>query len=142
MDDNALLEEWKLTIKVQMHFNELILKFRTGSISVLTVMFAAAITSFKLVGQDLTVDLSRVVYMLLAFWIALFVLDYFYYNKLLLGAVKHADKFEGALFDAGANKSLTTSIKEEVSTRWSKFYIIIFYLLPAIPLMWFLCELQ
>lgn len=139
MDDNALLEEWKLTIKVQMHFNELILKFRTGSISVLTVMFAAAVTSFKLVGQDLAVDLRWVICMLLFFWLALFCLDYYYYNKLLLGSVEHAKKFDGALFDGASNKSLTASISDEVSSRWSNLCVILFYLVPTLPVLGFLC---
>ena len=67
------------------------------------------------------------------------VRDYYYYNKLLLGSVEHAKKFDGALFDGASNKSLTASISDEVSSRWSNLCVILFYLVPTLPVLGFLC---
>lgn len=92
IDIDYLKEEWKTTIETQMHFNDLIIKFRS---IVLSVFITGLGIAFSFSDKfSATADLYFLLTLALAFWICCFLLDYFYYQKLLLGAVRHANKFD------------------------------------------------
>jgi len=128
-----LKEEWKTTIETQMHFNDLIIKFRSVVLSVfLTGLGVVYGFSDKLNNND---SLYFVLILAFVFWICCFVLDYFYYQKLLLGAVKHAKKFdENEFFKKKGLFGLTKRISFEISGFLTKTLIRVFYLLPLVVL--------
>ena len=132
-DLEYLKEEWKTTIATQMHFNDLIIKFRSVVLSVfITGLGLAYGFSEKL---NYSGDLYFVLILAFTFWICCFLLDYFYYQKLLIGAVKHAKKFDNNnFFRKKGLFGLTKRISFEIPHLMSKFLIWTFYILPLIIL--------
>lgn len=132
-DMEYLKEEWKTTIETQMHFNDLIIKFRSVVLSVfITGLGVVYGFSDKLSIND---NLYFVLILAFVFWICCFILDYFYYQKLLLGAVKHAKKFdENEFFKKKGLFGLTKRISYEISGFLTKTLIWLFYLIPLIVL--------
>jgi hypothetical protein len=132
-DMEYLKEEWKTTIETQMHFNDLIIRFRSIVLSVfLTGLGIVYGFSGKLSTDN---NLSFMLILAFVFWLCCFLLDCFYYQKLLIGAVKHANKFDdNEFFRKKGLFGLTKRISFEVSGFKSKMLIWIFYLLPLIIL--------
>src|SRR5688572_9649785 len=87
--------EWQVVIGTQMHFNDLIIRFRTLTLATFAALVGAALTLTK------TANLAPLEMTLLlaipgVFWVTAWLLDYFYYHRLLLGAVAEAAKFDEA----------------------------------------------
>src|SRR5687768_1958709 len=92
--DQKLLEVWKVTIEVQKHFNELEMRIRSVAITVLAAFLAAAgYTTREGLELDLfTANVSLTGLVLLAgslCWLAFYLMDRFWYHRLLRGAVNH-----------------------------------------------------
>jgi hypothetical protein len=126
-----LSEEWRTTIETQMKFNDLIIRFRgiVLAVFVLSVGFLFHIYSqAEITGQDLIIMLG----MVLVFWVACLILDFGYYHQLLLGAVRHAKKFDENKYlrDKGLF-GLTEKINMEIGLLRTKVIMWTFYLLPA-----------
>lgn len=110
-----LLEVWKTTIDVQKHFNELEMRVRSVAITVLAAFLAAAGYTMKerLHLNVFGLDLSLTVLVFLAAvvcWAAFYLMDRFWYHRLLKGAVAHARKVEKALEAEIPEIGLTQSI--------------------------------
>ncbi len=132
-DMEYLKEEWKTTIETQMHFNDLIIRFRSVVLSVFLTGLGVVYGFSEKLSTDK--NLSFVLILAFVFWICCFLLDYFYYQKLLIGAVKHAKKFdENKFFRKKGLFGLTKRISFEVSDFISKLLIWTFYILPLIIL--------
>ena len=132
-DMEHLKDEWKTTIDTQMHFNDLIIKFRSVVLSVFLTGLGVVFGLSKKMGSN--DNLYFILTIAFVFWICCFLLDYFYYQKLLLGAVKHAEKFdENEFFQKKGLFGLTKSISFEISGLLSKSLIWIFYILPLVVL--------
>lgn len=131
---DIMANEWRTTIQMQMKFNDLIIRFRAIVLSVFMLSVGALFHSYStgsIVGIDLTIMLG----MLLIFWLACFILDYGYYHQLLLGAVRHARKFdENQFFRSKGLFGLTEQINMEISLLRSKVIMWLFYLFPMIIL--------
>jgi hypothetical protein len=92
---DILLSEWKVLVDMQMHFNDMILRMRTLAVSVVISVFGAAgfaIGQFSnrfvsLAGHHIHVA-SFVIAFGLILWIAVFLIDYGYYYRMLVGAVR------------------------------------------------------
>jgi hypothetical protein len=86
-----IFEVWKKYEEIAMHFNDLLIKLGTQAIGGV----AAITTLTAVISSKNTVflwDTMAVVFFFLAiFWVAVWLLDFKYYNRLLLGAV-HALK--------------------------------------------------
>lgn len=127
-------KEWRTIIETQMHFNDLIIRFRA---IVLTAMITLAGASVVL-QQAEKIDKSSsitVVVLLLFLWFTAFVMDFSYYHRLLLGSVAQAMKFDNSELAKKAGLfGLTTCIKEAVHPPASKIMVGLFYLIPALPL--------
>jgi hypothetical protein len=100
--EEMLLEVWKKTVDVQMHFNDLELRLRNVAMTVLAALFAAAGFSMKeslhldLLGRD--VSLTGLVFVAaVIIWFAFYGMDRWWYHRLLKGAVDHGSKIEAAL---------------------------------------------
>ncbi len=88
--DFDLFTLWKEYEAIAMHFNDLLLKIRTQSLAAVAAF--ATVAGVLLKGESVTHALrwgilTAVFFALSVFWIAIWILDFTYYNRLLLGAV-------------------------------------------------------
>lgn len=134
-DMEYLKEEWKVTIQTQMHFNDLIMRYR----SIILSVFITSLGVIYGISEKLKIESKEFgIYLMLAsiFWICCFFLDFFYYNKLLLGAVEHAKKFDNnSYFKNKGLFGLTDRIASKAPASISNFLIISFYSIPAIAVI-------
>ncbi|MFI5201134.1 MAG: hypothetical protein ACHQNE_01945 [Candidatus Kapaibacterium sp.] len=134
---NAYIEEWKQTIATQMHFNDLIIRFRTIVLTAFsTIIGALAViaTTFSSVPSagHTAPSFSGVYWILFSLWGVAYMVDACYYHRLLIGSVAHAMKFDkNAKLRSAGLFGLTSRIGEEVRPGWSYFLIFIFYAAPA-----------
>lgn len=80
---------WEKYEDIAMHFNDLLIKLRTQALGAVAVL-ATLIGIFSKSGTDNIVNwglAAAVFFFLCIFWIAIWIVDVFYYNRLLLGAV-------------------------------------------------------
>src|SRR6266566_3484878 len=96
------LEIWKKTIDVQQHFNDLELRIRNYAVTILVaVMGAVGLTAgkslyFNMFGfteSSTTILLEAG----LVAWLAFYMLDRWWYHRLLQGAVQHGEAIETEL---------------------------------------------
>lgn len=118
-----LMREWEVEIQSQMHFNELIMKFRTAGLTIVGLFLSATAGALRF---DQTLALAiwvSAIILLIAFW----RLDVYYYYKLLIGAVKKTQKIDQIFSEQEMsininNKQinlfgLTKSITDEIDTE-------------------------
>jgi hypothetical protein len=89
-DGYCLFEVWKEYEGIAMHFNELILKVRVQALGGVAAI-STLVTFFSEAGDKALIGwgvVTAVFFFLILFWIAIWVLDFRYYNRLLLGAVE------------------------------------------------------
>lgn len=138
-----VLDEWKTVISTQMHFNEMIMRMRTTGVSVVIGVYGAAAfalgqypAKFLSIG-GMNIHVSAVI---IAFGILLlasiFVLDYCYYFRLLIGAVRRATEidaaYDGRLVLGARLFGMTTRITGEVSRRRAEISLRFFYGAPLV----------
>jgi len=132
-DRKLILEEWKVVIQTQMHFNEMIMTMRTTGITIVLAFFGAASITLQyntlylsLFGYSFHASVLIIIsgLILLA---AVFVLDYFYYYKMLRGAVNRGyeidNAYEGRLIDGMRLYGLSTEIHKAVSLEKKRRYV-------------------
>jgi hypothetical protein len=139
-----LANEWRTTIQMQMKFNDLIIRFRAIVLSVLMLSLLLLVRAY-FTGAIVGVDMHIMLAMLFVFWLACFILDYGYYHQLLLGAVRHARKFDdNAFFRSKGLFGLTEQINLEIGLLRSKVVMWLFYLLPMciISSLFYLMEMR
>lgn len=131
------LELYKMALDSQMHFNELLIKMRTTVISIILAVFGAATISLKdltLYAQILgrKVHISIVILVIgLIFLACQWLIDFFYYYKLLLGSVKFTEKIDKN-YEKFGFFGLTTSIIKSVSPTSAGVILCIYYSIPLI----------
>jgi len=117
-----LLEAWKQTVAVQMHFNDLELRIRNYALTLLLAAGGAASISLKeeiyfhVPGGAVQRHISV---LLLSFgligWLGFYLMDRFWYHKLLYGAVRHGQFIENKFGDDLSFLRLTKAIGDESS---------------------------
>ena len=128
---------WDKYENVAMHFNDLLMRLRSQSLAGIAAI-STLVGIFTREGiTDIHMDwlVATAIFVAMAFfWIAIFCLDFLYYNRLLLGAVTAIIELErktGA--SAIKNINLSTRIEEEFSRplldqRPSRFIgVLLFY---------------
>ncbi len=135
-DMTNFIEEWKIVIKTQMHFNDMIMKVRTATISFVVGVFGAAAyilqydIPLKILGHTIHAA-AMVIITGIAMLSVMFVIDYHYYFKMLIGAVKVGYQFEEEFKQIGRTHkffTLSSSIRDSIGKSGrSKYYVIIFY---------------
>lgn len=127
---------WKEYEMVAMHFNDLIIKLRSQSLGAVAAFATlATVVTRNTTAYELRWGLLTGAFLLLSmFWVAIWVLDLGYYNRLLQGAVDALLTIES---QSKGSKSvdrieLSTKIDERVKSggggrghRWT-FYILVF----------------
>ena len=133
-----VIEEWKIVIDVQMHFNDMLMRLRTTGISIVLAFFGAASISlqysqiyliFKYFSFHASVLIIASGLVLLT---SVFVLDYFYYYKMLIGAVKRGyqidQMFKQKPLDDLKMFGMSTMISQAIGKpNKSKYYVWAFY---------------
>lgn len=113
-----------------MHFNELIIRYRSFSITAFVTLAGGLAALYAKAGLGAQV-VFVVASLLLAFWLTCFLVDYFYYFRLLIGSVEHAAKWDDS---AEARKlgffGLTRSISGVILPAWAHVLVLTFYWLP------------
>lgn len=123
------MDEWKTVIGTQMHFNDLILRFRSVVLTAF-VAFMGAIVALEKTLNLFGSERLLIVGIPLTLWIAAFILDFFYYHRLLLGAVGQAMKFDDSVMKKYGLFGLTNCISNHVHPPTSRVLVCIFYIFP------------
>jgi hypothetical protein len=117
-----LYKVWKDYEKIAMHFNDLLLKIRTQSLAAVAAF--ATIAGVLLKGESISHELrwgtlTAVFIALCVFWLAIWILDFTYYNRLLLGAVKALVMIERESKSSNRTSSIyiSTCIEQAVALR-------------------------
>jgi hypothetical protein len=110
MELKQRIELWEKYEEVAMHFNELLIRLRTQALgAVATIVTAAGF----LVSRGSTTEpwwaVSAVSVLLLIAWCTLWMIDVFYYSRLLRGAVNALLRLEG---ESGGLIDLSTSVEK------------------------------
>ena len=127
---------------VAMHFNELIIRLRTQALGGLAGIVAISGLALSLAQKPVTrvqweILCGTIGFFALA-WFALWVIDMFYYNKLLQGAVDAIVAHEGRtpeLPDAGGVRRINLSTKIKNRVPCYKCVVNIFYILVFVGLL-------
>jgi hypothetical protein len=133
-----VLEEWKTVIQTQMHFNDMIMRMRTTGVTIVLAFFGAAAISLQYGDMYLTIcDFSFHASVLiitcgLIMLGGVFVLDYFYYYRMLLGAVERGYQIDRAYQDRKIDGTkmfgLSTEIRKAIGRpHLSKIFVLVFY---------------
>jgi hypothetical protein len=149
--DWPVFELWKEYEKITMHFNDLIIRLRTqalagvAALSTLVGIFAKT----ELTSNSWLIA-GLVFVALAAFWIAIWIIDFAYYNKLLIGSVTALLRLERLSLESRDVQGINMSTLVEASVagddldrtlswrqwfkiiagRWA-FYIIVLLALAA-----------
>ncbi len=137
-ETKLILEEWKTVIETQMHFNDMIMRMRTTGVSIVLAVFGAAAYSLQYNKLYLTIcgySFHAAVFVLafgLAMLAGVFGLDYFYYYRMLVGAVRRGyeidEAYKNRRFDECKIFGLTTMIRDAIGKPGkSKVWIWLFY---------------
>ena len=115
-DPKLVLDQWHKYEAIAMHFNDLLMRFRTQALGGLATVAALA----GLVVKDATAfELPVFFLVLLLFWFAAWYLDQGYYSKLLAGAIVELLNFEKHAGVVGSTHriQLSTTIESVVGGR-------------------------
>lgn len=110
-DKQLLLEAWKESVNVQMHFNEMEMKIRTLAVTVISAL-AGAIGYLLKEHITNSIFITLLIFVGFAAWICFYFMDRFMYHKLLKGAVKAGIKIENKLEALKIDVALGKCIKE------------------------------
>lgn len=143
-ETKLILEEWKIVIQTQMHFNELLMKMRTTAVSIVLAMSGAAAYSLQYDQLYLTIcnySFHASVLVMgfgLGMLAGVFGLDYFYYYRMLLGAVERGYDIDKAYKERKVDGceifGMTTKISDAIGEKGKSkqliwwFYGIVFVL--------------
>jgi hypothetical protein len=113
-DPELILDQWQRYEAITMHFNDLLMRFRTQALGGLaTVATLAGLLSKD--AKSASAELPVFFFVLLIFWIAAWQLDQRYYSKLLGGAVAELEEFEKATIENDRHRiGLSTTIERVV----------------------------
>jgi len=108
---NDAFRVWKEYERVAMHFNTLLIRLRTQSLGGVAVLAAlASVIVHGPAGDEPRWGVLALAFLLLCMvWLAIWVLDFCYYNRLLLGAVEALVEVEGSVKAAGYRPDLQLS---------------------------------
>jgi hypothetical protein len=135
--NSFLLNAWERHEKIAMHFNDLILKVRIQALGALAAVITVGGVLLRTVPPEQHLPwgvVTSVFAVLLAFWIAIWLLDFRYYNRLLMGAVVSLLALEDAInsgtkIDFNMSHKIEDAVLGKVPTQLLKgpflFYLIV-----------------
>ncbi len=120
-DREFLLEAWEKHENIAMHFNDLILRIRTQALGALAAVITVGTVLLKQVPPDRDRPwalLAVVLVALLFSWVAIWLLDFLYYNRLLMGAIDSILALEDAINrDGKIEYNMSHKIEDSVVRR-------------------------
>jgi hypothetical protein len=130
------VEVWKKTVDVQQHFNDLQLRIRNLAITVVAAIVSASGLTLvqKLHITFLGADFPVAVFLqatALASWGAFFVMDRYWYYRLLLAAVGHGVSIEKSIKKSLPEIGLATHISIEIPEKHTTSLMYLFYAIGA-----------
>jgi hypothetical protein len=99
---------WSKYEEIAMHFNELLIKLRVQALGTVAILGTFLGTFGKQIDPSL---LKFFMPTICIFWVAIYILDCFYYNRLLAGAVKSILEIESKYPNI---LNLSTKVEDEV----------------------------
>ena len=145
-EGTPIFEAWDKYEIITMHFNDLLIKLRTQAIGgVAAIATVVAVISKGDTSSSFNwAIMASVFFFLIVFWVAVWVLDFKYYNRLLLGAVDAlleienlsktcthvkelslSHKIEDAV--AGIGNKIDHKLHKQLSLGRRWFYLIVFF---------------
>ena len=123
-----LLDAWEKHENIAMHFNELILKIRIQALGALAAIVTVGGILVKTLPSESHIPwgLLAVVFLVLSlFWVAIWLLDFLYYNRLLRGAVHSILLLEDAInfgsdIDFNMSHKIEAAVFGEIPARAGK----------------------
>jgi hypothetical protein len=97
-------------------------------------LVGAAITIAKIATLT-DIELGMLLGLSAVFWISSGIIDFFYYHRLLLGAVAEAEKFDKTAWLAEKGFfGMTECIRIHAPPRTSRILLVVYYALPLVAL--------
>lgn len=131
------LEQWKVAIDTQMHFNELLMKMRTTVISIILATFGASAIALKdvnwfvnFLGFDIRAS-AAILAIGIVFLSVQFLIDANYYFRLLLGAVEYTESLDQKYKNEGLF-GLTSCVSKAIPRNRAWCALICYYLIPIL----------
>ncbi len=140
-ETKVMLEEWQTVVETQIHFNEMIMRARTTGVSVVMAVYGAAALAYgqypyrfyNAFGTEFHVS-TAIIFFGLLLLISIFLIDYCYYYRLLIGAVERGEEIDKAyrdrIIDGTKLFGLTTAISNRVSRNRARICLFFFYGTP------------
>jgi hypothetical protein len=137
----ALVNRWRAAVDTQMHFNEMLIRTRAAGMSIVVAVFGGAALAVEKFPQHVTLFLGLdihlaavVMFFGLLLLFSLFVLDYFYYYRMLLAAVEKTEALEAQSRRPGEPIAfdLTGAISHKVSRVRATIVLWVFYGVPFV----------
>ena len=120
-DDWPIKDLWEKYEDIAMHFNDLIIRLRTQALGAVAALSAlVGIVGKSSTDSQVSWELAAFVFAFLAvFWIAIWIIDFCYYNRLLIGAVDALLELEKKSKETTRTSSIdmSTKIAEAVAGR-------------------------
>jgi len=149
-DQVAAVQRWRTVIDTQMHFNEMLMRTRTAGVSIVITVFGAAAVGLAqypnrvIMMPGTTIHIAVVVIIFgLMLLTTLFVLDYFYFYRMLLAVVQHGEEIEAESQKAKSPIAfnLTCRISDCMPKRRASLVLLLFYGIPLVSGLIFLTYL-
>ncbi len=120
--DKYYFKIWKSYEDVAMHFNDLIIRLRIqsiGGLAALTAILGIFLNDrIETNSNSLNYCIATIaLFILIMFWVGIFFLDIFYYNRLLEGAVNGILELERSKDEFVKNKDINLSTNIELAFR-------------------------
>ena len=116
MVDHSKYQVWLESEKIAVHFNEMLMQLRLRALAGISLLVTlAGLFSGETASEVNWGFLSWVLFILLFVWLAIFVIDKFYYQKLLSGAVEAIIEIENSTTDDEVPLKLSTKIRNKVT---------------------------
>lgn len=123
---------WKESEGIAMHFNELLMQLRLRALAAVGFIVSLAGLAGKTASGEINwIMMSVVLGVLLISWIAIFLIDNFYYKQLLLGAVDAIVDLEKTTDGDAIKLDLSRKVGAKASAEWPVYW---FYSLTGIML--------
>jgi hypothetical protein len=144
-DPDLLVDQWNKYEQIAMHFNDLIMRFRTQGLAALTAVSALATVFATAKGASASV-LPVFFLVLCAFWIGAWILDAGYYSRMLQGAVNELHTLEERTPLVGDKQGhaigMSLAISKATGTAWRKwvhaFYgVVLVGLVTVTVMIWY-----
>lgn len=137
MSDSEIRQLWAKYEDIAMHFNDLLMRLRSQSVAGIAAV-STLVGIFTREGiADVHMDwlIATVIFFaMVVFWVAIFCIDSFYYNRLLLGAVAAIKDLE-ARTAGSIHIDMSTRIEAEFGNpiwgfKWPRYFgVVAFYVI-------------